>query len=90
MNNINIKRENMTNKDNTNTTTNIILRPDSKGRLNLGEIADNVSSYRVTIESNGKVILVPYAEIPLSEKWIFEDKELLAKIINQAKLEQDK
>jgi hypothetical protein len=28
-------------------TNNTILRPDSKGRINLGEIANNVSSYRV-------------------------------------------
>lgn len=66
----------------------IILRPDAKGRISLGEIANNVSSYRVTIEDGGKVTLEPYAEIPLSEKWIFEDKELLEKIINQVKAEQ--
>ncbi len=68
----------------------MILRPDAKGRISLGEIANNVSSYRVTIEDSGKVILEPYAEIPLSEKWIFEDKELLKKIINQVKAEQNK
>ncbi len=66
----------------------IILRPDAKGRISLGEIANNVSSYRVAIEDSGKVILEPYAEIPLSEKWIFEDKDLLEKIINQVKAEQ--
>ena len=68
--------------------TDIILRPDSKGRINLGEIANNVSSYKVTIEKDGKVILEPYAEIPLSEKWIFEDKELLEKVMKQVKAEQ--
>jgi len=67
-----------------------VLRPDAKGRINLGDIAKNVSSYKVTVEEIGKVILEPYAEIPLSEKWIFEDKELLEKIINQVKLEQNK
>ena len=35
----------------------IILRPDGKGRITLGAIADNVSSYRVTIAEDGKVIL---------------------------------
>lgn len=70
--------------------TETILRPDTKGRINLGDIAKNVSSYKVIVEETGKVILEPYTEIPLSEKWIFEDKELLAKIINQAKLEQNK
>ncbi len=28
----------------------LILRPDSKGRITLGEIANNVSSYRAIIE----------------------------------------
>jgi hypothetical protein len=71
-------------------TETIILRPDAKGRISLGEITNNVSSYRVTIEDNGKVILEPYAEIPLSEKWLFDDKELLEKIIKQIKAEQIK
>ncbi|WP_425363559.1 hypothetical protein [Candidatus Tisiphia endosymbiont of Hybos culiciformis] len=66
----------------------IILRPDSKGRIALGEIANKVSSYRVTIGKDEKVILEPYAEIPLSEKWIFEDKELLEKVIKQVQAEK--
>jgi hypothetical protein len=68
----------------------IILRPDSKGRISLGAITNNVSSYRVSVEDNGRVVLEPYTEIPLSEKWIFEDKELLEKVISQIKTEQDK
>jgi hypothetical protein len=66
----------------------LILRPDSKGRIVLGEIANNVSSYRAIVEENGKVTLEPYAEIPLSGKWIFDDKELLEKVIQQVKAEQ--
>jgi len=66
----------------------IILRPDSKGRIALGEIANKVSSYRVTVEKDGRVILEPYAEIPLSEKWIFDDRELLEKVIEQIKTER--
>jgi len=68
----------------------VILRPDSKGRVSLGNIANNVSSYRVSVENNGRVVLEPYTEIPLSEKWIFEDKVLLEKVISQIKTEQDK
>jgi hypothetical protein len=70
-------------------TNNMILRPDSKSRINLGAIANNVSSYRATVANDGTITLEPYAEIPLSEKWIFEDKELLKKIISQAKLKQE-
>ncbi len=59
---------------------NIVLRPDAKGRISLGEAARNVSSYRMSVEENGKISLEPYVEIPLSEKWIFENKELLEKL----------
>lgn len=61
----------------------IILRPDSKGKINLGELAKGVSSFRVTLDGNRKIILEPYAEIPYDDKWIFEDKELLQKIKQQ-------
>ena len=63
--------------------TNVILRPDAKGRISLGEVARNVSSYRMTTKENGQIVLDPYVEIPLSEKWIFEDKELLQKLKEQ-------
>ena len=40
--------------------------------------------------TNGKITLEPYAEIPLAEKWIFENKELLEKEVQQIKAEQTK
>jgi len=46
--------------------TKIILRPDAKGRLNHGDLANNVSSYRITQEENGTLILTPYSEIPFN------------------------
>lgn len=61
----------------------IILRPDAKGRLNLGSLAQGVSSYRVNIGENGQLTLIPYAEIPFSEKWIFENKAVLEKVKQQ-------
>jgi hypothetical protein len=64
-----------------------VLRPDSKGRLNLGDIAQGVSSYRVRKEDNGQLILTPYTEIPFAEKWIFENKELLEKVKRHLKQE---
>lgn len=60
--------------------TEIILRPDSKGRLNIGDFAQGVSSYRVEIGANGILTLFPYVEIPFGEKWIFDNKELLEKL----------
>jgi hypothetical protein len=57
----------------------VIIRPDSKGRISLGSISENVSSYEVTVEGNGTITLKPFTEIPLSDKWIFEDKDILEK-----------
>lgn len=60
--------------------TDVFLRPDSKGRISLGKIANNVSSYKMTIKKNGQLLLEPYVEIPLSDKWVFEDKDLIDKL----------
>ena len=72
-----------------NKMEDITVRPDSKGRINLGDIAQGVSSYRVSIVENGKLILTPYVEIPLSEKWIFEDKEILERVKEHLKKVDD-
>jgi hypothetical protein len=61
----------------------IILRPDSKGKINLGDLAKNVSSYRVTQNADGELTLTPFAEIPLSDKWLFDDKEKLEQFKSQ-------
>ena len=65
----------------------VILRPDSKGRINLGDFAQGVSSFRVSKGENGSLTLNPYLEIPFTEKWIFEDKDLLEKVKQQLKKE---
>ena len=56
------------------------VRPDSKGRITLGKLAEGVSSYRVTIASHGKIILEPFAEIPARERWLFENPEALRRV----------
>ncbi len=35
----------------------MILRPDAKGRINLGDLAKGVSSYRVNISESGNLIM---------------------------------
>ncbi|MEK7661086.1 MAG: hypothetical protein AAB680_03490 [Pseudomonadota bacterium] len=40
------------------------LRPDAKGRITLGKLAEGVSSFRATIGENGTIVLEPFAEIP--------------------------
>lgn len=68
----------------------IILRPDSKGRVNLGELTHGVSSYRVSSGENGQLILSPYLEIPFTDKWVFENKDVLERVKQQLKQENIK
>ncbi len=58
-----------------------ILRPDSKGRITLGRLRKGVSGYRVHFdESTKEITLTPLAEIPLSEQWLFKNKEALDRV----------
>jgi len=42
----------------------------------------------VSIGENGSLTLNPYLEIPFTEKWIFENKEILEKVKQQFKQEE--
>ncbi len=57
-----------------------MLRPDSKGRITLGHLADGVSGFTLTQTKDHKLILEPYSEIPLREKWLFDNKSALKKV----------
>jgi hypothetical protein len=57
------------------------LRPDSKGRITLGKLAEGVSSYRARRQADGKIILEPFVEIPAEERWLWENKEALASVM---------
>ena len=57
-----------------------IVRPDSKGRVTLGILANGVSGYVVTETEDHKLILEPYVEIPAREKWLFENKQALKQL----------
>lgn len=58
-----------------------ILRPDTKGRIHLGSLTKGVSGYKVEINEKTHVIsLRPYVEIPLEEKWLFENKQALKRV----------
>ncbi len=56
-----------------------MVRPDSKGRITLGHLADGVSGFSIRKEKD-KIILEPYAEIPLREKWLFQNAAALEKV----------
>ncbi|HTM62927.1 MAG TPA: hypothetical protein VL360_00330 [Gammaproteobacteria bacterium] len=49
-----------------------IVRPDAKGRITLGRLAEGVSSYIVCKDPQNRIILEPQVEIPANEKWLFE------------------
>ncbi len=55
----------------------LTVRPDAKGRITLGPLARGVSSFQATVDSSGRIILEPFAEIPAREKWLFENQEAL-------------
>ena len=41
-----------------------ILHPDAKGRITLGAVAKGISSYRMTKDEQGRLVLEPFVEIP--------------------------
>ena len=57
-----------------------IVRPDAKGRVTLGHLADGVSGYTITETKEHKLILEPYVEIPARERWLLNNKTALKKI----------
>lgn len=57
------------------------LRPDSKGRITLGKLAEGVSSYRARKQADGRIILEPFMEIPADERWLWENKKALESVI---------
>ena len=56
------------------------LRPDSKGRVTLGKLAEGVSSYRARKQKDGKILLEPFIEIPADEMWLHENAEALESV----------
>jgi hypothetical protein len=57
------------------------LRPDAKGRITLGKLAEGVSSYKARRQADGKIILEPFVEIPADERWLWEDKKALESVM---------
>ena len=56
------------------------LKPDAKGRIALGKLADGVSRCKVQVDRKGRIILEPYAEIPMREKWLFDNPDALGSL----------
>ena len=56
------------------------IRPDSKGRVTLGKLAEGISSFAVLSQPDGNLLLIPMVEIPAREKWLFDNKDALASV----------
>jgi hypothetical protein len=59
-------------------TTNVIIRPDAKGRITLGIFAKGISSFRMHREKGGRIVLDPYVEIPAREQWLYNNPTAMA------------
>ncbi|MBL0942178.1 MAG: hypothetical protein IBJ00_05595 [Alphaproteobacteria bacterium] len=58
-----------------------LLRPDSKGRLSLGALAKDISSFKVRVDKEThEIVLTPYTEIPFKEKWLFENETAMKSV----------
>jgi hypothetical protein len=56
------------------------VRPDSKGRVTLGRLAEKISSYKVEASPDGRILLEPFAEIPARERWLYENPVALESV----------
>lgn len=55
-------------------------QPDSKKRLSLGTTATGATAYNIYQNAIGQLILDPVKAIPVSEMWLYENKEALASV----------
>lgn len=56
------------------------VRPDLKGRINLGALSQNVSGFKLSVDEQQRIILEPLVEIPAREKWLFENPVALRQV----------
>jgi len=56
------------------------IRPDSKGRIALGKLIKDISSFEIELLEDGKILLKPYVEIPKEETWLYNNKEALESV----------
>jgi len=62
---------------------------DDKKRLTLGELAANYDRVRLYSNKKGEILIVPVAEIPVSELWLYEDKEAFINVTKGLKEAKD-
>lgn len=61
-------------------TTQAMVRPDAKGRINLGARTTGISGYQITDMGGGNLMLTAMKEIPARELWLYQNPEALAAV----------
>lgn len=62
------------------------FKPDSRGRITLGKLAQGVSSFHAVIdEKKGQITLEPFVEIPKAEEWLYKNKKALKSVLKGIK-----
>jgi len=56
------------------------VQPDAKGRIALGALAKGISSFVITEDADGRIILDPRVEIPAREQWLFKNKPAMKQV----------
>ncbi|MBL0210421.1 MAG: hypothetical protein IPQ13_05840 [Holophagaceae bacterium] len=49
------------------------LRPDSKGRITLGSLANGASCFKAFKDKKGRIVLEPQIEVPAIEAWLWKN-----------------
>ena len=62
---------------------------DDKKRLTLGELAANYDRVRLYSNKKGEILIMPVAEISVSELWLYEDKEAFTDVMKGLKEAKD-
>lgn len=57
-----------------------MVRPDSKGRITLGQLTQGISRFAVEKDDQNRIILTPYIEIAATEQWLFNNQKALEKV----------
>ena len=57
-----------------------MVRPDSKGRITLGNLAKGISSFSISRDEYNRIILEPFVEIPAREQWLLKNKTALNQV----------
>lgn len=57
-----------------------MVRPDEKGRITLGYLAEGVSRFAISKDEHNRLILEPFVEIPAKETWLFKNTAALKQV----------